>query len=154
QTGSPPGYSPASEDGASQLPVPPAVVFVGGAPPSAVPAAMLGPAVAANNSQEAWLTEHSSEFAAGARVPQESRFPLEAIWDNGLYFQSTDDQFKMHIGGVGQIDCVWLIGPQSLFAPVGGGSSSSNGVGNAQASLLRRAILQADGSIFNQVDFV
>src|SRR5262245_53373919 len=76
------------------------------------------------------------------------RIPLEVSWDNGLRLESADEQFSLHVGGVGQIDTVWLIGPQSLFAPTGGGSSSSNGVANAQATLLRRAILQADGTIF------
>ena len=81
------------------------------------------------------------------------RFPLEASWDNGLRFESPDDRFSLHVGGVGQIDTVWLIGPQSVFAVAGGGM---NGVGNAEATLIRRAILQADGEhllIVAQHDF-
>ncbi|HZY84048.1 MAG TPA: hypothetical protein VFE78_04415, partial [Gemmataceae bacterium] len=74
--------------------------------------------------------------------PRKRRFPLQASWDNGLIFESEDEQFHLHVGGVGQIDTVWLIGPQSVFALAGGGA---NGVGNAQATQLRRAILQADG---------
>jgi phosphate-selective porin OprO/OprP len=78
------------------------------------------------------------------------RVPLEVNWDNSLVIQSVDDRFHLHIGGVGQIDAVWLIGPQSVFALPGGGS---NGVGNAQATQIRRAILQADGDIFGQFGY-
>jgi phosphate-selective porin OprO/OprP len=78
------------------------------------------------------------------------RFPLQAYWDNGFLLESADNQFHLHIGGVGQIDSVWLIGPQSVFALPGGGS---NGVGNASATQARRAILQADGDIFGQFDY-
>jgi phosphate-selective porin OprO/OprP len=83
--------------------------------------------------------------------PKPRRFPLEASWQDGLVFQSEDEQFRLHVGGIGMIDTVWLIGPQSVFAASGGGS---NGVGNAQATLLRRAILQADGAIYGQFDYV
>ncbi len=83
--------------------------------------------------------------------PTRHRIPLEASWDNGLHVESPDGQFSLHVGGIGQLDTVWLIGPQSVFALPGGGS---NGVGNAEATLLRRAILQADGSIFGQFDYM
>jgi phosphate-selective porin OprO/OprP len=84
-------------------------------------------------------------------APQKRRTPLEVSWDDGLHFDSPDDQFHLHIGGVGQLDTVWLIGPQSLFAAPGDGTS---GVGNAQVTELRRAILQADGEILGQFDYV
>jgi len=67
-----------------------------------------------------------------------------------LRFASADDQFHVHVGGVAQIDTVFLIGPQSVFALPGGGA---NGVGNAQATQLRRAILQAEGDLFGQFDY-
>jgi phosphate-selective porin OprO/OprP len=86
-----------------------------------------------------------------AAQPQKHRVPLEVIWDNGLYFESADDKLRLHVGGVGMLDTVWLIGPQSLFAAPGGGS---NGVGNAQATQLRRAILEADGELFGQFDYM
>jgi phosphate-selective porin OprO and OprP len=79
------------------------------------------------------------------------RIPLEANWDNGLHLDSPDDQFHLHIGGIAQVDTVWLIGPQSVFALPGGGT---NGVGNAEATQLRRAILEAEGSIFDLFDYM
>lgn len=68
-----------------------------------------------------------------------------------MRFESETKQFSLHVGGIGQIDTVFLIGPQSVFASPGG---ASNGVGNAEATLLRRGILQADGSLFDQFDYV
>jgi phosphate-selective porin OprO/OprP len=76
--------------------------------------------------------------------------PLQVTWDYGLRFVSPDDQYHVHVGGIAQLDTVWLIGPQSVFAIPGGGS---NGVGNAQASQLRRTILQVNGDFLQQFDF-
>jgi phosphate-selective porin OprO/OprP len=83
--------------------------------------------------------------------PKKRRIPLETSWDNGLRFASADEQFQLHIGGIAQIDTVWLMGPKSVFALPGGGA---NGVGNDQATQLRRAILEADGTIFGQFDYM
>jgi phosphate-selective porin OprO/OprP len=85
-----------------------------------------------------------------APEPHPNRFLLEASWDNGLHLESDNQQFNVHVGGVGQVDTVFLIGPQSEFALKGGGA---NGVGNAEATLLRRAVLQADGTFWDQFDF-
>jgi phosphate-selective porin OprO/OprP len=85
-----------------------------------------------------------------APPPQDRRFPLQASWDNGLRLESDDKQFSLHVGGVGQIDTVFLIGPHSLFNSPGDGTS---GVGNDQAWLLRRAVLEANGTIFGQFDY-
>src|SRR5262249_28969747 len=82
--------------------------------------------------------------------PQPRGFPLQASWDGGLRLESDDKQFDIHIGGVGQVDTVFLIGPHSVFNAPGDGTS---GVGNDQAWLLRRAILEANGTIFGQFDY-
>jgi phosphate-selective porin OprO/OprP len=92
----------------------------------------------------------ATEGSAPAPQPEKSGILLQAIWDNGLRFESENKQFNLHIGGAAQIDTVWLIGPQSVFALPGGGS---NGIGNAEATQIRRAILQADGGIYEQFDY-
>jgi phosphate-selective porin OprO/OprP len=76
---------------------------------------------------------------------------LDATWDDGLRFQSADERFHLHVGGAGQIDSVWLVGPHSLFDTPSG---STSGVGNAAATQIRRAVLQADGDIFDQFDYI
>jgi phosphate-selective porin OprO/OprP len=75
---------------------------------------------------------------------------LDATWDDGLRLRSADDRFHLHLGGAGQVDAVWLIGPHTLFDSPNDGTS---GAGNAAATLIRRAVLQADGDIFNQFDY-
>jgi phosphate-selective porin OprO/OprP len=86
--------------------------------------------------------------------PVESILPaprLDATWDNGVIVKSADDQFKFHAGGIGQIDTVWLVGPNGNFVAPGG---STSGVGNGSATQLRRAILQVDGTVYGQFDFI
>src|SRR5262249_20532639 len=84
--------------------------------------------------------------------PQKHPFGVFASWDNGLQFETENKEVRLHFGGTGQLDTVGLIGPQSLFTAPGG--SSSNGVGNAQATQLRRAILAVDGTFYQLVDFM
>jgi phosphate-selective porin OprO/OprP len=78
-------------------------------------------------------------------------FHLDASWDNGLIFSSTDQLFHIHVGGNAQVDSTWLIAPKSLFFLSNG---SANGVENDSATLLRRARLRLDGDIYDQFDFM
>src|SRR5260370_13118657 len=78
---------------------------------------------------------------------EKKRIPLQASWDYGLHLDSEDNRFQLHVGGQAQIDSVWLIGPQSMFAAPGG---SPSGIGNAAATFIRPAVLPADGQIFDQ----
>jgi phosphate-selective porin OprO/OprP len=128
----------------------PAALAQGTSPPPSPPFTMATPlpdgsaASQQTTKDTVWLESDDQPQAKSRRVP------LEASWDNGVHLQSADEEFKLHIGGVAQIDSVWLIGPQSVFALPGGGM---NGVGNAQATQLRRAMLEADGTIFGQFDY-
>ena len=76
---------------------------------------------------------------------------LDAYWDDGLWFESANKQFRLHVGGSAQIDSTWLIGPQSAFALPNGGA---NGIGNAAGTFLRRARFRAVGDIFEQFDYI
>ena len=52
-----------------------------------------------------------------ASLPQPAepeRRPLEASWDHGLWFESADKQFRVHVGGNAQVDSTWLIGPNGV----------------------------------------
>jgi phosphate-selective porin OprO and OprP len=97
-------------------------------------------------------SEYSIESQIVAPSPSTDvfHFPLEASWADGLQIDSPTKQFHFHFGGVGQIDSVWFIGPASAFNAPGGAVST---VGNSSATLLRRAILQADGDLFEQFDY-
>jgi phosphate-selective porin OprO/OprP len=89
---------------------------------------------------------NTAEIAPGSTP----RFKLEASWENGFQLDSPDKQFHFHFGGVGMIDSVWFIGPASAFNAPGGAASA---VGNSSATLLRRAIFQADGDLYGQFDY-
>jgi phosphate-selective porin OprO/OprP len=86
-----------------------------------------------------------------AKAPDTRRTPLAVFWDNGLRFESDNDQFHLHLGGSAQIDSTWLIGPQSVFLLPNG---DANGVGNSAATFLRRARFRADGDLFGMFDFI
>lgn len=112
-----------------------------------------GPAPAASAQSEVGPPEsqrsEDAQFTVDLRPASPIRF--DATWDNGLFLTSEDKQFRFHAGGVGQIDSVWLIGPQGNFVANGG---TANGVGNAAATQLRRAILEIDGTIYGQFDYM
>lgn len=96
-------------------------------------------------------TFSTSHPEADEKAPADDRrVPLEASWENGLHLASKDDRFDLHFGAIVQIDSVGLIGPHSVFAAPGGGD---NNVGNAQATQIRRAILAADGQIWELFDY-
>ncbi len=79
------------------------------------------------------------------------KFRLDAAWDNGLWFESADKQFRVHVGGVGQVDSNWPVGPHGVYALPGGGM---NGAENASAVFLRRARFRVEGGVFDQFDYV
>jgi phosphate-selective porin OprO/OprP len=79
-----------------------------------------------------------------------NRFPLEVSWDNGLWFEAPNKQFRVHVGGNAQIDSTWLIGPHSVFALPNG---NTNGVENSSAIFLRRVRMRMEGDIFELFDY-
>jgi phosphate-selective porin OprO/OprP len=103
------------------------------------------------STQKSDSSTQKSDSSTPAEAEPEGRVKLEASWDNGLHLEAKDKQFTIHIGGIGMIDSVWLIGPQSEFTTPGGATS---GIGNAQATFVRRALLQADGNIFGRFDYM
>ncbi len=137
----PPSTGRADAPNTSVSPAPQGEGIQSGTSPTGLPAPV----------QQPLTHEGGDDIPTCGPQPPDRRIPLQLSWDNGLLLESADKQFHLHVGGLAQIDTVWLIGPQSLFAATGGGSS--NGVGNAQATLIRRAILQADGEIFGQFDY-
>jgi phosphate-selective porin OprO/OprP len=128
------------------------------APEAVAPSPSFGVPQAANDKptaspapiQEALLPP-PVQWSVGDAAPPPRTFGLRAVWDNGLRFESDDGQFKLHVGGNAQIDSTWFMGPQNLFDTPSGATS---GIGNANATFLRRARLRADGMIFGQFDYV
>lgn len=92
-------------------------------------------------------------FAAedACKEPTSTRVPLNVFWDYGVRFESDNQKFNLHIGGIGHVDSVFFYGSPDLYTAPGG---AANGVGDAQASFLRRAILLAEGRIYGRYDFM
>jgi hypothetical protein len=116
-----------------------------------VPRRALAPGQPASPVPEGSAPGRGDELLLYAPEPPRRRFPLEASWDNGLRFGSEDQLFHVHVGGNAQVDSNWLIAPEGVFAIPGGGE---NGVGNAAATLVRRARLRMDGDLFDQFDYI
>jgi phosphate-selective porin OprO/OprP len=79
-----------------------------------------------------------------------SRVRLESFWDNGYRLESSDKQFRLHIGGNAQLESAWLIGPHGAFAIPGG---DANGILNAQGTFLRRVRFRLDGDLWSLFDY-
>src|SRR3954451_8587875 len=88
-------------------------------------------------------------FLPQPAAPEKPR--LEASWDHGLWFESAGKQFRVHVGGIGQVDATWPIGPHGVYALPGGGT---NGVENSSAIFLRRARFRVEGDVYDQFDFI
>lgn len=102
-------------------------------------------------SEKTTSSTESSHGGLDAVLPaSDERIKLESYWDKGYHLESSDKNFRLHIGGTGQIDSTWLIGPTGAFAVAGGAPS---GIGNSSATFLRRARLRAEGDIYGQFDY-
>ncbi len=121
---------------------------------SAQPPAVTPPAAQAGQAPPPPVVPAPLDSPSPGAAPQpgtDSRVGLDAAWDYGLRFHSTDDSWHVHVGGNAQIDSTWLIGPKGAFLTPGDGVS---GVGNASATFLRRARLRVDGDIWDSVDYM
>ncbi len=89
--------------------------------------------------------------AEPATTALSSIIPLHAEWDHALWFATTDNNYRFHVGGNLQWDSIWLIGPKSVLAEP---SSNANSTQNFPATLLRRARLRFNGSIADRFDYM
>ena len=89
-------------------------------------------------SEQATLTPVPSAASADA----DERPRLNAYWDYGPVLESADKAFRIHIGGLLELDNTWYQQSDGLPFLLQDGSD------------MRRARLRADGSIGENVDFV
>ena len=140
-----------------------------GAAPSAPPAApniMVDPSLKA--SVEAVLAERKAaddKKAADALALgryTNSAVPLNAVWDNGLYFRTPNKDWSIHFGGRLQFDSVWFRQPSDMkgTATSNGGvpaaaSAATGGVGTLDdGTYFRRIRLRGDGTVMGNTEFV
>lgn len=73
-------------------------------------------------------------------------FRLE--WDQGFSVRSTDDRFKIHLGGNVQFDTGWNAASQTV-------QYGSGGIGDLQdGSVFRRARIRTDGTLFGHIEWM
>ncbi len=82
----------------------------------------------------------------GVTPPPAAR-SFEAVWNNGLFFQTKDKEFVFHVGGAVQYDGAWYTAPAALERFPGGTGPFNDGVNQ------RRGRLRADGTLYKSVDF-
>lgn len=84
--------------------------------------------------------------------------PLRAYWASGLWFASTNDDFKVHVGGRIQFDAFNAFDVQSSVIHGHGGLTSPSGSDDApfwdESQGFRRDRVRMEGTIYDSVDFV
>lgn len=72
---------------------------------------------------------------------------LNARWRNGLFLETKDEAFKVHVGGRTQVDGAWMTADNDVQFGRGGTGEVFDGVN------FRRARLEVDGTFYEVVDF-
>ena len=120
------------------------------APPAAAvpPAAGAAPAAA-------------SALPPGATVVTNDRTPLTASWNNGVVIESANKEFSVHLGGRMEWDAGTYEAPNSSVLELRRLNNTPTSPGNANGwqdfqdnMNFRRARLRADGTIYNNIDFI
>ncbi len=77
----------------------------------------------------------------------DSALPLHAIWKNGLWLESAQQEFRIHLGGMVHFDAAWnAAGQAAQFGPGGIGEL-------ADGAYLRRARIQTDGTLYEHFEW-
>jgi phosphate-selective porin OprO/OprP len=75
---------------------------------------------------------------------------FKARWNNGLWFETEDKAFRVHVGGRTQIDGVWVHAPKNVMGPQG----NTPGIGEFDDGVnFRRARLAIEGTFWEVLDF-
>jgi phosphate-selective porin OprO/OprP len=86
--------------------------------------------------------------AACSKAEGSSVWPLSAYWKDGLQIKSSDDAFRVHVGGRIQFDYGWNTASQAVqFGPGGTGEF-------ADGAYFRRARLRIDGTMYEHFEWV
>jgi len=136
-----------------ELPAPSAALDV--RPIDAIPAAAREQAADAGNTTPqppapAEATDSADGESADAVVVGADPM-LRARWNNGLEFLSTNEEFRVHVGGLAQIDTTaYTAGPGPASSPNAGGLNPPL----AGATNWRRGRLRVDGRMYENYEWV
>jgi len=95
------------------------------------------------------LQERLNQIApAPDETESQSRWPLNAFWQDGLQIESLNKDFRVHMGGTLQVDSGWNAASQAV-------ESGPGGIGELQdGGVLRRARIRIDGTIYDHIEWV
>jgi phosphate-selective porin OprO/OprP len=86
--------------------------------------------------------------AACSKAEGGADWPLSAYWKDGLQIKSSDDAFRVHVGGNIQFDYGWNAASQAVqFGPGGTGEL-------ADGAVFRRARIRMDGTLYQHFEWV
>jgi phosphate-selective porin OprO/OprP len=83
-----------------------------------------------------------TEFVVGENLDMKAR------WDHGLWVETADRAFRVHVGGRAQYDMVWMTAPDSVMFGPGGTGPIDDGFN------FRRGRISVDGTFYEVIDFV
>ncbi len=83
-------------------------------------------------------------------IPVGSDLGMKATWNNGVWFETANKDFRFHIGGTLQIDAAAYQSPGDLQS----GPGSLGGDFFQPATNIRRGRLRAEGTAYEVVDFL
>ena len=82
-----------------------------------------------------------------APVAESTPLKFEAVWNNGLFFQTPNKEFVAHVGGTLHADGAWYTAGQGLQAFAGGTGKFNDGVN------MRRLRFFLEGTVYKNVDY-
>jgi phosphate-selective porin OprO/OprP len=88
-----------------------------------------------------------------------TRFPLQSYWDNGLWFETPNKEWKFHFGGRLQFEPIWWSQPSALKGAAAGNgglpaSAAGGGVGVLDDGMFfRRVRLRTDGTVYDKFEY-
>jgi phosphate-selective porin OprO and OprP len=102
--------------------------------------------------------EKQKELMAKA-LASGTKFPLQSYWDNGLWFETPNKEWRFHLGGRFQFEPIWWAQPQSLKGPAPGNgglpaSAAGAGVGTLDDGIFfRRVRFRTDGVVYEKFEY-
>jgi phosphate-selective porin OprO/OprP len=124
--------------------------------------------IAAEVQKEQEAAKKSTDDAAKAKTEDEgykigSDLKMSATWKNGVWLETPNKDFTMHIGGWIQYDNVFFDQSPGLLAPQGGFSGTKQGVASGakqggtgdfqDGTYFRRIRLMTDGNFWEQYEY-
>lgn len=88
-----------------------------------------------------------------------TKFPLSSYWDNGLWFETPNKDWRFHLGGRLQFESIWWAQPNTLRgAPPGNGGIPAAGPGGGvgvmdDGMFFRRIRLRTDGTVYDKFEY-